>query len=303
LAARGIFDGCRPRRMSATADAGAFDAAMARVLACGAHRFELSRPLVMGILNVTPDSFSDGGHFVDPARALRHARTMAADGADLIDVGGESTRPGAKPVPEDEELARIVDIVRTLAREGMAVSVDTRKPTVMRAVIAEGAAMINDVSALSAPGALDACAGSSVGVCLMHMRGEPATMQQAPRYDDIVSEVCEYLGRRAEACVAAGIARERIVIDPGFGFGKTLAHNLLLLRGLNEIAALGLPVMAGLSRKSSLGQITGRPSDDRLPASLAAALVAVARGAAIVRVHDVRETIDALKVWCAGAQP
>ena len=276
---------------------------MARELVCGAHRFELSRPLVMGILNVTPDSFSDGGRFAEPAQALAHARRMAADGADLIDVGGESTRPGAAPVPDDVELARIVDIVRTLAAEGLAVSVDTRKPAVMRAVIAAGAAMINDVSALSAPGALDVCAGSNVGVCLMHMRGEPATMQNSPCYEDVVRDVGDYLRQRAEACIAAGVARERIVVDPGFGFGKTLAHNLQLLRRLNEIAALSFPVMAGLSRKSSLGQITGRPAAARLPASLAAALVAVAHGAAIVRVHDVRETVDAVKVWSAGAQP
>ena len=288
--------------MTATARAPGSDASMARELLCGAHRFELSRPLVMGILNVTPDSFSDGGRFFEPGRALLHARKMTADGADLIDVGGESTRPGATPVPEEDELGRVADVISTLAREGVAVSVDTRKPAVMRAAVAAGAAMINDVSALSAPGALDACAQSNVGVCLMHMRGEPPTMQQAPRYDDIVGEVRDYLRGRAAACVAAGIARERIVLDPGFGFGKTLAHNLLLLRGLNEIAALGFPVMAGLSRKSSLGQITGRPADDRLPASLAAALAAVARGAAIVRVHDVRETVDALKVW-AAAQP
>ena len=273
------------------------------MLACGRHSFDLSRPLVMGVLNVTPDSFSDGGRWLDAARALDHARGMAADGADLIDVGGESTRPGAVPVTEEDELARVVGITRTLAGEGIAVSVDTRKPAVMRAAIAAGAAMINDVSALTAPGALDACAGSGVGVCLMHMRGDPASMQQAPAYADVVGEVRDFLLARADACLAAGIARERIVLDPGFGFGKTLAHNLQLLRALPELAAAGYPVMAGLSRKSSLGQITGRAAAERLPASLAAALAAVARGAAIVRVHDVRETVDALKVWRAIEHP
>jgi len=276
---------------------------MPRVLDCGRHRFDLSRPLVMGILNVTPDSFSDGGRYVDRARALDHARGMAADGADLIDVGGESTRPGAAPVTEEDELARVVDITATLAGEGLAVSVDTRKPAVMRSAIAAGAAMINDVAALTAPGALAACAQGGVGVCLMHMRGDPASMQQAPTYTDVVGEVRDFLLARAGACLAAGIARERIVLDPGFGFGKTLAHNLELLRALPELAAAGYPVMAGLSRKSSLGQITGRVADERLPASLAAALAAVARGAAIVRVHDVRETVDALKVWRAIEHP
>jgi len=276
---------------------------MPRVLDCGRHRFDLSRPLVMGILNVTPDSFSDGGRYVDRARALDHARGMAADGADLIDVGGESTRPGAAPVTEEDELARVVDITATLAGEGLAVSVDTRKPAVMRSAIAAGAAMINDVAALTAPGALAACAQGGVGVCLMHMRGDPASMQQAPTYTDVVGEVRDFLLARAGACLAAGIARERIVLDPGFGFGKTLAHNLQLLRALPELAAAGYPVMAGLSRKSSLGQITGRAAAERLPASLAAALAAVARGAAIVRVHDVRETVDALKVWRAIEHP
>jgi len=269
------------------------------LLHCGPHRFDLTRPLVMGIVNVTPDSFSDGGRFFDAERALEHARRMAADGADLIDIGGESTRPGAAPIALDEELARVIPLVGTLAREGIAVSVDTRKPEVMRAAIAAGAAMINDVCALTAEGALDACAASDVGVCLMHMRGEPQSMQQAPSYGDVAIEVRDFLRARAQACIAAGIAPSRIVLDPGFGFGKTLAHNLALMRALPELAATGFSVMAGLSRKASLGQITGRGVDERLPASLAAALAAVARGAAIVRVHDVRETVDALKVWLA----
>ena len=253
----------------------------------------------MGILNVTPDSFSDGGRFLDPARALDHARRMLEDGADLIDVGGESTRPGALPVPEEDEIARVIPLVSALADDGVAVSADTRKPAVMRAAIDAGAAMINDVGALTAPGAIDACAASNVGVCLMHMQGSPATMQTSPFYADVVGEVYAFLSARVDACVAAGIARDRIAIDPGFGFGKTLAHNLALLRSLGEFAAIGRPVLVGLSRKSSLGQITGRETGERLGASLAAALAAVARGASIVRVHDVRETVDALKLWRA----
>jgi dihydropteroate synthase len=253
----------------------------------------------MGILNVTPDSFSDGGRYLDSARALDHARRMVADGADLIDIGGESTRPGAAPVAEAEEMARVIGITETLAGDGVAVSVDTRKPAVMRAAIAAGAAMINDVSALTAPGALEACAERGVGICLMHMRGDPGSMQQAPAYGDVVREVRDFLLGRADACVAAGIAPEHIVLDPGFGFGKTLAHNLQLLRALPELVAAGYPVMVGLSRKSSLGLITGRDAAQRLPASLAATLAAVARGASIVRVHDVREMVDALKVWLA----
>ena len=253
----------------------------------------------MGILNATPDSFSDGGRFLDSANALAHARRMRDDGADLIDIGGESSRPGAAPVDERVELERVVPLVAELAREGIAVTVDTRKPAVMRAAIAAGAAMINDIGALSAPGAIEACAPGETGVCLMHMRGEPATMQDAPAYDNVVTEVRDFLVARAAACEAAGIASERIAIDPGFGFGKTRAHNLALLRAIGVLAATGYPVLAGLSRKGSLGEISGRNVDERLAASLAAALAAVARGASIVRVHDVRETVDALKVWNA----
>ena len=271
-------------------------------LLCGARVLDLSVPRVMGILNITPDSFADGGANFDHARALDHARRMAADGADLIDVGGESTRPGAAVVPEAEELRRVLPVIEALARDGLVVSADTRRPTVMRAAIEAGAAMINDVGALQAPGALEAVAGSGAAVCLVHMQGEPATMQQMPHYADVVREVRQFLEVRARSCEAAGIARERIVVDPGFGFGKTLAHNLALLRALPDIAAAGYPVLAGLSRKSSLGTITGRPVDERMPASVAAALAAIARGAAIVRVHDVRETVDAIKVWLAIAQ-
>ena len=274
-------------------------------LRCGRYELSLDRPLVMGVLNVTPDSFSEGGRFVEPAAALDHAQRMIADGADLIDVGGESTRPGAPPTPEALELERIVPLIEKLAGCGVPVSADTRKPAVMRAAIAAGASMINDVFALRAAGALEALAAAAhpVAVCLMHMLGEPATMQQSPAYADVVAEVRSFLAGRARACEAAGIARERIVVDPGFGFGKTVAHNLALLRALPEIVALGYPVLAGLSRKSTIGaligQERGREVDERLAGSLAAALAAVARGAAIVRVHDVRETVDALKVWRA----
>ena len=253
----------------------------------------------MGILNVTPDSFFDGGAHPDAARALDHARAMAADGADLIDVGGESTRPGAVLVSEADELDRILAVVSALAREGVLVSVDTMKPGVMRAAIEAGAVMINDVRALRQPGALEAVADSQVAVCLMHMQGEPRTMQATPTYGDVVHEVRDFLIERALICEGAGVARERIVLDPGFGFGKTLAHNLALLKHLDVLVQSGYPVLAGLSRKASIGAITGRDPADRMAGSVAAALAAVARGARIVRVHDVRATVDALKVWQA----
>ena len=271
----------------------------ATVLCCGARTLDLSRPRVMGILNVTPDSFSDGGRYADPARALARARAMLADGADIVDVGGESTRPGAAPVDEAAEIARVVPVIEALARDGALVSVDTMKPGVMRAAIRAGAAIVNDVRALRGEGALEAVASAGVAVCLMHMRGTPATMQSAPEYRDVVAEVRDFLVSRARACEAAGIARDRIVVDPGFGFGKTQAHNLDLLAGLTAIAAAGYPVLAGLSRKSMLGAITGRPGSGRTAASVAGALLAVERGASIVRVHDVRETVDALAVWRA----
>ncbi len=253
----------------------------------------------MGVVNVTPDSFSDGGRFFDPARALDHARRLRADGAHILDIGGESTRPGAAPVSEAEELDRVLPLVERLAAEGAIVSIDTMKPAVMRAAIDAGASMVNDVRALQEPGAMEAASTHGVAVCLMHMQGAPRTMQHAPAYDDVVREVGDFLLARAQACEEAGIARERIAIDPGFGFGKTLAHNLELLRALPEIAALGYPVVAGLSRKASIGRLTGRDVDDRLAGSLAAALAAIERGASIVRVHDVRETADAIKVWRA----
>ena len=275
------------------------------VLICGAHRLSLDRPLVMGVLNVTPDSFSDGGRYLDAAQAIERARQMLAEAADIIDIGGESTRPGAAPASEREELERVIPLLEKLhpecAARGVPLSVDTRKPAVMRAAIAAGASMINAVGGLSAPGALEAVAGAAtpVAVCLMHMQGEPATMQQHVVYTDVVAEVKAFLGARAAACEAAGIARERIVVDPGFGFGKTVEHNLVLLRRLAEIVSLGYPVLVGLSRKSTIGALTGRDVGERMAGSIAAALAAVARGAVIVRAHDVRETVDALKVWRA----
>jgi len=269
------------------------------MLRCGPHVLDLTRPRVMGILNVTPDSFSDGGRFFDRERALDHARRMLADGADLIDVGGESTRPGAAPVDEAGELARVIPVIDELAREGALVSVDTMKPAVMRAAVAAGAAMINDVNALRLPGALEAAASTDAAVCLMHMQGEPRTMQAAPSYADVVTEVRRFLATRVEACLAGGIGRERICVDPGIGFGKRLEHNLALLAAIDRLAEPGLPVLIGVSRKSLVGIITGRPPEGRLAGSVAFAALAVMGGAAIIRAHDVAETLDAVKVASA----
>lgn len=262
---------------------------------------DLALPRVMGILNVTPDSFFDGGRHADPDRAVERGRTLAAEGADIVDVGGESTRPGARAVDASVEIARVVPVVEALAAEGIPVSVDTSKPEVMRAALAAGASMVNDVRALLEPGAMEVVASSGAAVCLMHMRGTPETMQVETAYADVVAEVRDFLARRAAACERAGIARNRIVVDPGFGFGKGVAENLALLRRLRDLVAAGYPVLAGLSRKSTIGAITGRSPGDRLAGSLAAALTAVERGAAIVRVHDVRETVDALRVYAAAA--
>jgi dihydropteroate synthase len=273
----------------------------ARVLRLGGRVLDLDRPRVMGIVNATPDSFFNRGRHAAATHALAHARTLLADGADIVDVGGESTRPGARAIDPAEECARVLPVIRALAADGATVSVDTSSAEVMEEALHAGAQMINDVRALRSPGALDVAARSGAAVCLMHMQGTPADMQAAPHYEDVVAEVCAFLASRAAACEAAGIARERIVVDPGFGFGKTLGHNLALLRALPRIGALGYPVLAGLSRKGSLGHITGRPVEERLAASIAAALAAVARGAAMVRVHDVRETVDALAVWLAVA--
>jgi len=253
----------------------------------------------MGVVNVTPDSFSDGGRYLDPGAAVAHARALVEEGADILDVGAESSRPGARGISADEELSRLAPVLEGLREFQVPVSVDTAKPEVMRAALAAGASMINDITALRAPGALAAVAPSGAAICLMHMQGEPRTMQREPSYRDVVAEVAAFLEERVAAAEQAGIARERIVVDPGFGFGKTVAHNFELLRSLERIAALGLPVLAGWSRKSTLGAITGRPADDRLAASLAAALLAVERGARIVRVHDVAATRDALAVLAA----
>jgi dihydropteroate synthase len=276
---------------------------MPAILRLGRFTLDLSRAQVMGVLNVTPDSFADGGRFLSEAHAIERVREMLSDGADIIDIGGESTRPGAAPTTEDEELGRVIPLLRAVRSacddKAVPISVDTRKTAVMRAAIAAGASMINDVSALRGPGALGAVVGTDVGVCLMHMRGEPENMQQLAEYTDVVAEVGAFLSERASACAAAGIDHDRIVLDPGFGFGKTVEHNLDLLRGLPRIVALGYPVLVGLSRKSTIGALTGRAVDDRTTGSVAAALAAVSRGASIVRVHDVRETVDALKVWRA----
>ena len=269
------------------------------MLHCGQFRLDLSRPLVMGIVNVTPDSFSDGGHHLLCGAALQHARQLMADGADLLDVGGESTRPGAAPVSVEEELARIMPVLEGLRGAAIPVSVDTRKPEVMRAALALGVSMVNDIEALQHPAALAAVAASGAAVCLMHKQGDPQAMQASPHYQDVVAEVYTFLRMRVESAQAADIARERIVVDPGFGFGKTLEHNLALLRGLDAFSALGVPLLVGMSRKSMLGTITGRSVQERDAASVAAALLAVQRGAHIVRVHDVRSTCDALRVWNA----
>jgi len=270
-----------------------------RALRLGRFTLALGRPLIMGVLNVTPDSFSDGGRFFAADRALDGARALIEEGADILDVGGESSRPGAEPVPADEELRRIGPILAKLGDLQVPVSVDTCKPEVMRHALDAGAAMINDILALRAPGALEALAASDAAVCLMHMQGEPRTMQREPHYADVVAEVEAFLLERARAAQAAGVARDRIVLDPGFGFGKTPSHNLDLLRSLPRLRAAGYPLLAGLSRKSLLGKITGRAAGDRVHASVAAALLAVQRGAAIVRVHDVAATRDALRVWQA----
>jgi dihydropteroate synthase len=268
-------------------------------LRCGRFRLSLDRPLIMGVVNVTPDSFYDGGRHATAPAAIAHARRLVGEGADLLDIGGESSRPGAEAIAADEELARVLPVLEGLHDVGVPVSVDTTKPEVMRAALDHGAAMINDITALAAPGAVEAVARSGAAVCLMHMQGRPRSMQADPVYADVVAEVRGFLAARAQTCVAAGIARERIVLDPGFGFGKTVDHNLALLAHLGELATLGFPVLAGWSRKSSLGRITGRPAEDRLAASVAAALIAVERGASIVRVHDVAATRDALAVLTA----
>ena len=269
-------------------------------LNCGHRLLDLSRPVVMGILNVTPDSFSDGGAYPGTAQAAARARQMVEEGAELIDVGGESTRPGAAAVDSETEISRVVPVIEAIRASCDAViSIDTSKPEVMRAAVAAGAAFINDVRALREPGALEVAASLEVPVCLMHMQGQPRTMQDAPDYDDVVTDVAAFLGERVESCCRAGMARERLVIDPGFGFGKTLRHNLLLLNNLHRLTEFGLPVLVGISRKSMIGAILDRAVDQRLYGSLAAATISLMKGASIIRTHDVAPTVDALRVVTA----
>ena len=272
-------------------------------LDCNGRVLRLDRPRVMGIVNVTPDSFSDGGAHFDAAAAIAHGLRLAEEGADILDVGGESTRPGAQEVPVEEELRRVVPVIEGLAREtALPISIDTSKPGVMRAAVEAGAGILNDVYGLRREGALDAAAALGVPVVLMHMRGEPRSMQAAPDYDDVAGEVHQFLAERIFAAEMAGIAKKNIIVDPGFGFGKTTAHNLQLLAQLRRFTELGVPVLAGLSRKRSIGEITGRElPGERVAGSVAAHLVAAQNGAAIVRVHDVAATVDALKVWAAVA--
>jgi len=269
-------------------------------LDCGGRKLDLSRPAVMGILNVTPDSFSDGGVFLSPQKAVAQALRMAEEGADIIDIGGESTRPGARPVSAQEEIDRVVPVIAAVREKTrLPISIDTSKPGVMRAAVAAGAGFINDVRALRTEGTLEAAAELNVPVCLMHMQGEPRTMQDDPRYADVVGEVRDFLKERRDACMNAGIPAARIVVDPGFGFGKTLEHNLELLRGLKKLQSLGAPILAGLSRKSMIGKALGLPVERRLHASVALAVMAVQNGARIVRVHDVGPTVEALRMWAA----
>lgn len=272
-------------------------------LECRNRQLDLSRPRVMGILNVTPDSFSDGGEFLAAGQAVARAREMAAEGADIIDIGGESTRPGAAPVSVEDELARVLPVIEALHGQVDAlISVDTSKPEVMQAAVAAGADIINDVRSLQAPGAPAAAAETGAAVCLMHMQGEPRSMQADPRYENVITDVADFLRQRIAVAEAAGIARSRLLVDPGFGFGKTLAHNLSLLKHLGELADSGLPVMVGLSRKSMIGKLLDLPVEQRLHPSVALAVIAVMRGASIVRVHDVAATVQALAMCAAVEQ-
>ncbi len=266
----------------------------------GTHSLDLSHPHVMGVLNVTPDSFSDGGLYLTPDQALRRAEAMVAEGATLIDIGGESSRPGAQPVSLDEELERVIPVIERLVRHiSIPLSIDTYKPAVMQAALAAGVSLINDIYALRAPGALEILAKTDVPVCLMHMQGTPATMQKDPYYQDVVDEVQAFLAERIAVCEAHGIARRRLLIDPGFGFGKTLTHNLLLLKYLHTFTRWGIPLLVGLSRKSMIGSLLNAPLTDRLYGSVAAAVIAAWQGATILRTHDVKATVDALKICAA----
>ena len=276
---------------------------MRQYFQCGRFGFDLAkRPLVMGILNVTPDSFSDGGRYQSLEFAVERAEQMIQDGVDIIDIGGESTRPGSPSVPVQEELARVMPAIYALRELGQPLSIDTCKPEVMREAIIAGADMINDINAFRAPGAIEAVRDGDCGLCVMHMQGTPQDMQAQPHYGDVVAEVIAFLRERVDALLAAGVARERITIDPGFGFGKSVAHNVALFRAMDRMQReLGLPVLAGVSRKSMIGALTGRSVEARLAGSLAGAMAALAQGARIVRVHDVAETVDALEVWQALA--
>ncbi|MEX0731860.1 MAG: dihydropteroate synthase [Aquisalimonadaceae bacterium] len=277
--------------------------AMAVILDCGGRPLILDRPRVMGVLNITPDSFSDGGAFLSRDAALAQAFAMVEEGADIVDVGGESTRPGAADVSAGEELDRIMPVLEVLCRElPVPVSVDTSKAEVMTAAASAGAGLINDIMALRDDGAIEAARDTGLPICLMHMQGRPRTMQENPSYDDVVAEVKAFLGERVAACVGAGISRQRLLLDPGFGFGKALSHNYRLLRELGSIAAMGLPVVVGMSRKSMIGQVLNRPSDQRLYGSVAAAVLAAAHGVRLIRTHDVAPTVDALAVVHAAMQ-
>lgn len=268
-------------------------------LKCGQYQLPVDRPLVMGIVNLTPDSFSSDGVADSVERAVGHARAQLEAGADILDLGAESTRPGAPPVSAEDELRRLMPVLEQIVGWGVPISVDTYKPAVMRQALRSGASMFNDISGVRHPDSLALLAESDCAVCIMHMQGEPREMQNAPCYGDVVSEVLGFLAEQAKRCVAAGVARERIVLDPGFGFGKALDHNLALFRALPEVAGLGYPVLAGVSRKSMLGAITGRGVGERVAASVSAALLAAQKNAKILRVHDVSATVDALRVWSA----
>jgi dihydropteroate synthase len=269
------------------------------IFRCGRFLIDMSTPKVMGILNLTPDSFYDGGRYASRDAAIRQAERMIQDGADFIDIGGESTRPGAATVSTQEEIDRVVPIVEVLRDMQVPLSIDTSKPDVMTAALAAGADMINDIRAFQLPGALRAVADRSCGLCIMHMQNDPQTMQNSPEYVDVLSEVSQFLRKRVDTLIGSGVSEDRIAIDPGFGFGKSVEHNITLLAGLRRFTDLGWPVLLGISRKSMLGAITGRTIEDRLPASIAAAMLGVARGARIIRVHDVGATVDALKIWHA----
>jgi len=267
---------------------------------CGQYQLNLTRPHVMGIVNVTPDSFSDGGLYTSTVKAVEHAMQLVAQGADILDIGGESTRPGATPISLEHELERVIPVIEQLSKTaGVPISIDTYKPEVMRAAILAGVDIVNDIRALQEPSALEIVAQSQVGVCLMHMQGNPQTMQIDPQYTDVVAEVASFLQDRLNVAIQAGIAAERIVLDPGFGFGKRTVHNLALLQELKRLAALGCPLLVGLSRKSVLGKLVGGDVDERLHAGLAASVISMMKGANIVRVHDVKATVDALKVVTA----